>query len=160
MDDIFETCLEHVMDMNCVMEGTFMAKKLDKIGKMSDDDLRKTMTYKSVYSALVSTNGKNLKPFKEKLKKAKDIIFDSEKKYLSKSTPRQILETLAIAQTVDQLRDIAVAFSGSGEMASPKGYIGPVHIATYKKIFRSQELAVKDFEKEKEINSLSIDFDS
>ena len=149
MDDIFETCLEHVMDMNCITEGTFMAKRLDKIGKMSDDDLRKTMTYKSVYNALVQTNGKNLKPFKEKLKKAKDIIFDSEKKYLSKSTPRQIFETLAIAQTVDQIRDIAVMLSGSGEMANPKGYIGPVHISTYKKIFRSQELAVKDFEKGK-----------
>ena len=149
MSDVFEACLEAVMDMNCVTEGTFMAKRLDKIGKMSDDDLRKTMTYKSVYNALVSTNGKNLKPFKEKLKKAKDIIFDSEKKYLSKSTPRQIFETLAIAQTVDQIRDIAVLLSGSGEMANPKGYIGPVHIATYKKIFRSQELAVKDFEKGK-----------
>ena len=149
MSDIFEACLEHVIDMNCITEGTFFAKKLDKIGKMSDDDLRKTMPYTSVYNALVSTNGKNLKIFKEKLKKAKDVIYDSEKKYLSKSTPRQIFETLAIAQTVDQIRDIAVMLSGSGEMANPKGYIGPVHIATYKKIFRSQELAVKDFEKGK-----------
>ena len=144
MDDMFEACLEHVTDMNCVMEGTFKAKMIEKAGEKN-----RTMTYTSVYNALVSTNGKNLKIFKEKLKKAKDIIYDSEKKYLSKSTPRQIFETLAIAQTVDQIRDIAVALSGSGEMASPKGYIGPVHISTYKKIFRSQELAVKDFEKGK-----------
>ena len=68
MSDIFETCLEHVMDMNCVIEGTFMAKRLEKIGKISDDDLRKTISYTSVYNALVQTNGKNLKPFKEKLK--------------------------------------------------------------------------------------------
>ena len=86
MSDIFETCLEHVMDMNCVIEGTFMAKRLEKIGKISDDDLRKTISYTSVYNALVQTNGKNLKPFKEKLKKAKEIIFDSEKIFIKINT--------------------------------------------------------------------------
>ena len=45
MSDVFEACLEAVMDMNCVMEGTFMAKRLDKIGKMSDDDLRAIEAY-------------------------------------------------------------------------------------------------------------------
>ena len=33
MSDIFETCLEHVMDMNCVMEGTFKAKMIEKAGE-------------------------------------------------------------------------------------------------------------------------------
>ena len=105
MSDIFETCLEHVMDMNCVIEGTFMAKMIEKAGgKKSDDDIRKTLDYKSAYTALKKTNGKYLKEFKEKLKKAKEIINKSEEKYLSKSTARQIIETLTISGFIDMYR--------------------------------------------------------
>ena len=40
MSDIFEACLEAVMDTNCITEGTFMAKMIEKAGeKKSDDDI-------------------------------------------------------------------------------------------------------------------------
>ena len=59
MSDVFEACLEAVMDMNCVTEGTFMAKMIEKAGeKKSDDDIRKTADYKSVYHVIKKTDGK------------------------------------------------------------------------------------------------------
>ena len=58
MSNVFEACLEAVMDMNCITEGTFMAKMIEKAGeKKSDDDIRKTADYKSVYLA-IKTSGK------------------------------------------------------------------------------------------------------
>ena len=145
MDDIFEACLEHVMDLNCVIEGTFMAKMIEKAGeKKSDDDIRKTADYKSVYTALKKTDGKYLKEFNEKLKKAKEIINKSEEKYLSKSTARQIIETLTISGFIDMARINKAILTG--QIVDKKGLNSPGQISAYKNIIQLYELAVKDFE--------------
>ena len=145
MDDIFETCLEHVMDMNCVIEGTFMAKMIEKAGeKKSDDDIRKTLDYKSVYTTLKKTDGKYLKEFKEKLKNAKEIINKSEEKYLSKSTARQIIETLTISGFIDMSRIQKAMITG--QIVDKKGLNSPGQISVYKAAMHAFDLAVKDFE--------------
>ena len=145
MDDIFEACLEHVMDLNCVIEGTFMAKMIEKAGgKKSDDDIRKTLDYKSAYTALKKTNGKYLKEFKEKLKKAKEIINKSEEKYLSKSTARQIIETLTISGFIDMYRIQKSMITG--QIVDKKGLNSPGQISVYKAAMHAFDLAIKDFE--------------
>ena len=145
MSDIFETCLEHVMDMNCVIEGTFMAKMIEKAGeKKSDDDIRKTLDYKSVYTTLKKTDGKYLKEFKEKLKKAKEILNKSEEKYLSKSTARQIIETLTISGFIDMSRIQKAMITG--QIVDKKGLNSPGQISVYKAAMHAFDLAVKDFE--------------
>ena len=144
MDDIFEACLEHVMDLNCVIEGTFMAKMIEKAGeKKSDDDIRKTADYKSVYTALKKTDGKYLKDFKEKLKKAKEIINKSEEKYLSKSTARQIIETLTISGFIDMARINKAILTG--QIVDKKGLNSPGQIKIYKAAMHAFDLAIKDF---------------
>ena len=148
MSDIFEACLEAVMDMNCVIEGTFMAKMIEKAGeKKSDDDIRKTADYKSVYLAIKKTDGKYLKEFKEKLKKAKEIINKSEEKYLSKSTARQIIETLTISGFIDMTRIQKAMLTG--QIVDKKGLNSPGQISIYKAAMHACDLAIKDFEKEK-----------
>ena len=145
MDDIFEACLEHVMDLNCVIEGTFMAKMIEKAGeKKSDDDIRKTADYKIAYQALKKTDGKYLKDFKEKLKKAKDIINKSEEKYLSKSTARQIIETLTISGFIDMTRIQKAMLTG--QIVDKKGLNSPGQISIYKATMHAIDLAIKDFE--------------
>ena len=145
MDDIFEACLEHVMDMNCVMEGTFRAKMIEKAGeKKSDDDLRKTFDYKNIYTLLKKTDGKHLKEFKEKLKKAKEIINNSEEKYLSKSTARQIIETLTISGFIDMARINKSMLTG--QIVDKKGLNSPGQISAYKTAMHAIDLAIKDFE--------------
>ena len=145
MSDIFETCLEHVMDMNRVIEGTFMAKMIEKAGeKKSDDDIRKTLDYKSVYTSLKKTDGKYLKEFKEKLKKAKEILNKSEEKYLSKSTARQIIETLTISGFIDMSRINKAMLTG--QIVDKKGLNSPGQISTYKAAMHAFDLAIKDFE--------------
>ena len=145
MDDIFEACLEHVMDLNCVIEGTFMAKMIEKAGeKKSDDDIRKTVDYKSVYTALKKTDGKYLKEFKEKLKKAKEIINKSEEKYLSKSTARQIIETLTISGFIDMARINKAMLTG--QIVDKKGLNSPGQIKRYKEGMHAFDLAIKDYE--------------
>ena len=145
MDDIFEACLEHVMDLNCVIEGTFMAKMVEKAGeKKSDDDIRKTLDYKSVYTTLKKTDGKYLKEFKEKLKKAKEILNKSEEKYLSKSTARQIIETLTISGFIDMSRIQKAMITG--QIVDKKGLNSPGQISVYKAAMHAFDLAVKDFE--------------
>lgn len=145
MGDIFETCLEHVMDMNCLIEGSFMTKMIEKAGgKKSDDDIRKTLDYKSAYTALKKTNGKYLKEFKEKLKKAKEIINKSEEKYLSKSTARQIIETLTISGFIDMARINKAILTG--QIVDKKGLNSPGQIKRYKEAMHAFDLAIKDFE--------------
>ena len=145
MSNVFEACLEAVMDMNCITEGTFMAKMIEKAGeKKSDDDIRKTADYKSVYLAIKKTDGKYLKEFKEKLKKAKEIINKSEEKYLSKSTARQIIETLTISGFIDMTRIQKAMLTG--QIVDKKGLNSPGQISAYKNIIQLYELAVKDFE--------------
>ena len=145
MDDIFEACLEHVMDLICVTEGTFRAKLIEKAGeKQSDDDIRKRPEYKSAREILKKTNGKYLKEFKEKLKKAKEIINKSEEKYLSKSTARQIIETLTISGFIDMARINKAILTG--QIVDKKGLNSPGQISAYKNIIQLYELAVKDFE--------------
>ena len=145
MSNVFEACREAVMDMNCITEGTFMAKMIEKAGeKKSDDDIRKTADYKSVYLAIKKTDGKYLKEFKEKLKKAKEIINKSEEKYLSKSTARQIIETLTISGFIDMTRIQKAMLTG--QIVDKKGLNSPGQISAYKNIIQLYELAVKDFE--------------
>lgn len=145
MDDIFEACLEAVMDMNCITEGTFKAKMIEKAGeKKSDDDIRKTVDYKSVYTSLKKTDGKYLKEFKEKLKKAKEIINKSEEKYLSKSTARQIIETLTISGFIDISRINKAMLTG--QIVDKKGLNSPGQISVYKAAMHAFDLAIKDFE--------------
>lgn len=145
MSDIFEHCLEAVMDMSCVIEGTFRAKMIEKAGeKKSDDDIRKTADYKSVYIAIKKTDGKYLKEFKEKLKKAKEIINKSEEKYLSKSTARQIIETLTISGFIDMARINKAMLTG--QIVDKKGLNSPGQISVYKAAMHAFDLAIKDFE--------------
>ena len=145
MSDIFEQCLEAVMDMSCVIEGTFRAKMIEKAGeKKSDDDIRKTADYKSVYTSLKKTDGKYLKEFKEKLKKAKEIINKSEEKYLSKSTARQIIETLTISGFIDISRINKAMLTG--QIVDKKGLNSPGQISVYKAAMHAFDLAIKDFE--------------
>ena len=144
MSDIFEQCLEAVMDMSCVIEGTFRAKMIEKAGeKKSDDDIRKTADYKSVYTSLKKTDGKYLKEFKEKLKKAKEIINKSEEKYLSKSTARQIIETLTISGFIDISRINKAMLTG--QIVDKKGLNSPGQISVYKAAMHAFDLAIKDF---------------
>ena len=145
MDDIFEACLEHVMDLNCVMEGTFKAKMIEKAGeKKSDDDIRKTSDYKSLSALLKKTDGKYLKEFKEKLKKAKEIINKSEEKYLSKSTARQIIETLTVSGFIDISRICKAMLTG--QIVDKKGLNSPGRISVYKEAMYAIDLAIKDYE--------------
>ena len=145
MSDIFEACLEAVMDTNCVTEGTFRAKLIEKAGeKQSDDDIRKRPEYKSAREILKKTNGKYLKEFKEKLKKAKEIINKSEEKYLSKSTARQIIETLTISGFIDMSRIQKAMLTG--QIVDKKGLNSPGQISIYKAAMHAFDLAIKDFE--------------
>ena len=144
MGDIFETCLEHVMDMNCVMEGSFKAKMIEKAGeKKSDDDIRKTADYKSLYKVIKKTDGQYLKEFKEKLLKSKEIINKSEEKYLSKSTARQIIETLTISGFIDMARINKAMLTG--QIVDKKGLNSPAQIKIYKAAMHAFDLAIKDF---------------
>ena len=144
MSNVFEACLEAVMDMNCITEGTFMAKMIEKAGeKKSDDDIRKTADYKIAYQALKKTDGKYLKDFKEKLKKAKEIINKSEEKYLSKSTARQIIETLTISGFIDMARINKAILTG--QIVDKKGLNSPGQIKIYKAAMHAFDLAIKDF---------------
>ena len=94
MGDIFETCLEHVTDMNCVIEGTLFQKDISRQHKMSDDSIRKSRGYKHVVKYLISISDEEFEDVKQNIARAKELLKESETEYLNKSTVRQVIESI------------------------------------------------------------------
>ena len=92
--NLFDKSLHHTLNYNCVIEGTLFQKDIERQHKMSDDSIRKSRGYKHVVKYLTSVSDEEFEDIKQNIKRAKELLKESEAEYLNKSTVRQIIESI------------------------------------------------------------------
>lgn len=92
--NLFDESLRYTLNYNCVVEGTMFQKDIERQHKMSDDSIRKSRGYKHVVKYLTSVSDEEFEDIKQNIKRAKELLKESEAEYLNKSTVRQIIESI------------------------------------------------------------------
>ena len=91
---LFDESLQQTLNYNCVVEGTLFQKDIERQHKMSDESIRKSRGYKRVVKYLTSVSDEEFEDIKQNIKRAKELLKESETEYLNKSTVRQVIESI------------------------------------------------------------------